>query len=170
VTSVTTRFPVLIMKRTAANDAEHSSKRHKSTSRDSTPDPFETSLRRNARDVYTDGTDGSGFISGQVFMVWPSGRTGVCRMVMETCDGQIDRFDVKLAGLCRKYFDRLDFTAGDYFELSLKGAELDKKQESSKQFYLPMILTFKKGVVVRFTKRSRKPDENGLVVDTWKRA
>lgn len=158
------------MKRTAANDTEHSSKRHKGTSRDSTPDPFEASLRRIARDVYANGTDGSGFISGQAFMVWPSGGSGVRRMVMETRDGQIERFEVKLTGLCRKYFDRLDFTAKDCFELSLKGAELDNKQESSKPFYLPMVLTFKKGVVIRFTKRYRKPDENGLVVDTWKRA
>jgi hypothetical protein len=84
--------------------------------------------------------------------------------------GNIDRFEVKLSGRCNKYFDTLDFCAQDHFEISLKGAELEKKQDSSKPFHLPMGLSFNEGVIVKFTKRVRKPDENGLVIDTWKRA
>jgi hypothetical protein len=160
------------MKRTAVNDAGHSPKRHKSNSRELSPDPFESSLRKNARDVYTNGTDDSGFLSGHAFMVWSSAGSAVRTVLMQVedgDDGRIERFEIKLSGHCRKYFERLHFSPRDEFELSLKGAQLEKKQESSKPCYLPMALTFNKGVIIKFTKRPRKATENGLVIDTWKR-
>ena len=159
------------MKRTTIDDADagHSPKRHKSEPRELSPDPFEASLQKIARDVYVNGTDGtSGYISGHAFMVWPTNGSG--RRVLMQVEGhkRIDRFEVKLSGRCRKYFDRLDFFAQDHFEISLKGAELEKMQESSKPFHLPMKLIFNKGVIIKFTKRPKKPVEDGLVIDTWK--
>jgi hypothetical protein len=161
------------MKRTAVNDAGHSPKRHKSEplELECFPDPFDARLQKNARDVCANGTDGSGFISGIAFMVWPGGGSGVRRVLMQVEEqGRIEQFELKLSGRCRKYFERLDFCSKDHFEISLKGAEMEKKQESSKPFHLPMALTYNQGVIIKFTKRIRKPTENGLVIDTWQRA
>jgi hypothetical protein len=159
------------MKRAGVNDAGNLPKRVKSESPSPDSDPFEPHLQKSARDVCANGTDGRGFISGKAFMVWPNRGSGVLRVLMQTNDhGRIEQFELKLAGRCRKYFDRLDFTAHDYFEISLKGAELEKKQESSKPHYIPMALMFNEGVVIKFTKRARKLAENGLVFDIWKRA
>jgi len=160
----------ITMKRTAVNDAGHSPKRHKSELRDLSKDPFEPSLQRGARDVYINGTDGSGYLAGMAFMVWPGG-SGIRRVMMQVEDhGRVERFEVKLSGHCRKYFEKLDFISKDHFEISLKGAQLEKIQDSSRPFDLPMRLTFNEGVLVKFTKRPRKPAQDGLVIDTWKRA
>ena len=156
------------MKRTALDNAGNLLKRHKSESPPSS-DPFEPHLQKTARDVCMNGTDGIGFIAGKAFMVWSGERRVVRQVLMQVEEhGCIEQFDIKLSGRCKKYFDRLDFSAHDLFEISLKGAELEKKPESSKPRYLPMVLTFNQGVVIKFTKRARKPTENGLVVDTWK--
>jgi hypothetical protein len=156
------------MKRTAVNDAGHSPKRHKGESRELSTDPFEPSLQKRARDVCVNGTGSCGYLSGVAFMVWPGG-SGILRVMMQVEDhGRVDRFEIKLSGRCRKYFGKLDFVAQDHFEISLKGAQLEKKQESSRPCDLPMMLTFNEGVIVKFTKRTRKPAEDGLVIDTWK--
>ena len=101
-------------------------------------------------------------------MVWPGG-SGILRVIMQVEDhGRVERFDVRLSGRCKKYFGKIDFVAQDRFEISLKGAQLEKKQASSRPFDLPMTLTFKEGVIVKFIKRPRKPAQAGLVIDTWK--
>lgn len=132
-------------------------------------DPFDAAPRTKARDVCKNGTDGTGFLSGKAFMVWPVGASGVCRVQMETeDDGQVERFELKLSGRCRKHFDRLNIISGDRFEILLKGAGVEVKNQSSKPFYLPLVLTFIEGVVFKFTHRVRMPVDVGVVIDTWK--
>lgn len=152
------------MKRASADEAGNSPKRSKVDS----PDPFDPAQRKKSWDICQYGTDGSGFLAGKAFMVWPF-RSGLRRVYMETeDDGVIARFDIKLGGKCAKYFDKLDITSADLFEISLKGAEREFVKESSKPYFLPMVLSFSQGVIFKFTKRVRKPMENEVIIDTWK--
>lgn len=101
-------------------------------------------------------------------MVWPT-RSGVKRVQMQTEDnGVTQRFEIKLSGKCKAYFDLLNVMSVDCFDISLQGVVVEKKQESSKPYFLPMDLKYAEGVVIRFTERPRKPADNGKVVDTWK--
>lgn len=160
------------MKRVAVsnNPGESSSKRHKSGVKLSSalPDPFAPHLRTTARDVLQQGIGGgTAFLSGRAFMTWPAKST-FKKFQMQTEDGgSVQRFDIKLSGRCKAHFALLDFAATDCFEISLKSAVVEKKQDSSKPYFFPMELEYSEGVLIRWTKRARKPEDNGTVVDTW---
>lgn len=164
------------MKRVALpdNPEDSSAKRHKSaSSRSPAPgssDLFAAHLRTSAHDVLHQGVGtGQQFLSGKASMSWPARGAGK-RFLMQTEDGgEVQRFEVKLSGQCKAYFPLLDVTTGDYLEILLKGAVVEKKKESSKPLFLPIELEYPGGVVLRWTKRARKPEEDGTVVDTWAR-
>ena len=159
------------MKRAAVVEAVNESKRiktgHSSTEACAIFD--DPSLKRHATDILKNGTDNIGYISAKAFMTWPAIKKKA-RMNVETIEGdRKHRFDVEFSGQCAEFFDKLHFDSQDQFLLSLKGAQIEKKQKSSSPCSLAMNLKYPEGVVVKFVKRSRRSDEDGQIVDTWKR-
>ncbi|KAF7980156.1 hypothetical protein HWV62_39613 [Athelia sp. TMB] len=131
-------------------------------------DLFESHLRTSAHEVLEQGIGaGTTFLSGKASMSWGVSR-GLKKFQMETVDGgDKQRFDVKLSGKCAAHSSLLDVNTGDQFDILLKGAAVERKQDSSKPYFFPMELEFSEGVVIKWTKRARKPAENGTIVDTW---
>jgi hypothetical protein len=147
------------MKRPTTDEASNETKRAKL-------DPFDASLFRRITDLSDAGSDGSGYIAGTVFMIWPVSRK--MQFNFETVEQKKRyRFDINFSGACSRYFDKLEVHPQDVLQIALRGVNIIKKQRSSAPNCFPVTLEYTQGVCVKFVKRARKPTENGLVVDTW---
>jgi hypothetical protein len=152
------------MKRTAESNEVNSSKRLKV----SVSDPFDPALKKKVFELCENGSDGSGHISGTVFMTWPVKQK--VRFNVETVEnGRKYRFDVELSGACSRHFNKLGVHSQDSLQIALKGVLIEKTKDSSSPNSLPMALKYHDGVIIKFVRRCRKPSENGLIVDTWLR-
>jgi hypothetical protein len=149
-------------KRAATDDLKDSAKRAKSSN-----NPFDPSLEKSALSLCKSGSDGSGYISGVVFMSWP--RTRKARFNFGAIDNRKTYFfDVELTGACLRYINKLEINPKDVLQIALKGVTIEKTQGSSSPNSLPMVLKYNDGVIIKFI-QSRKTTEGEFVVDTWLR-
>jgi hypothetical protein len=157
------------MKRVADSLDDNSNKRAKLGE---SPDLFGEGLERCAQDVCKQGTDGTGYISGRVFMAWPPQKKKIRVNIQSTfsLSPETFRFDVELTGpFVSEYFESLTFHGNDIFQIALRGAIVEKTNTSSSPNSLPMKLKYDDGVAINWIKRSRKIAEDGSVLDIWKR-
>ncbi|KAJ6618805.1 hypothetical protein B0H10DRAFT_2028043 [Mycena sp. CBHHK59/15] len=117
------------------------------------------------------GTDGSGYMLGKVYMTWPPRPPTKYRIILEASGvatgGGVKRFEVEFSGHCADVFRKtqLQFKLAQELYLSLKGAELvQKKQGNSAANIIPIVLKYVKGVVLEILPKGQEP---GRKVDTW---
>jgi hypothetical protein len=156
------------MKRAAEGLDDNSTKKARL---DNSQDPFGEGLERFANDICRDGADDTGFISGKVFMVW-RGTTKI-RLNVQSTDSSataLFRFDVELTGaFVSEYFEALKFQSSDAFQIALRGAKVEKMNDSSGPNSLPMKLKYEDAIVIKWIKRSQNSDDNDTILDIWKR-
>lgn len=129
-------------------------------------------LLRHASELLENGTDGTGFLSGTVFMAWPMDKKA--KIIFETrgndSDGQKQRFDIEFLGECGERLRRSGtrFSATDHIVIALKGASVQAtRHKPSKINVLGMELKYTQGVVFRFLKCVADPKQTGTIVNTW---
>lgn len=158
------------MKRSASNDELDTDKSKKRVKQAVFDDP---TLQRRASDISNDSLNNSGvgYIACTILMSWRL--TTKVRLNVETLEVDSENrnvkygFDVELSGECLGFF-HTQFAVKDSILLSLKGSHVVKKQGgTSTPQSLPFTLKFLDGVALKFIKRPKKPEEDGLVIDTW---
>jgi hypothetical protein len=154
------------MKRTSSSD-DPSPKRIKHTPddalADNDSDPFPAGLERDAMDLFHNGSDDTGYLSGRFFMAWKPIKNRL-RAILEI-PSQKYCFEVEFTGVCAEYFDILQLKAQDNVQLALKGARIEKVLNPSRTCNLPMKVQYAEGVIIKF---GRKEDVSQMV-NTWRR-
>ncbi|KAK0497057.1 hypothetical protein EDD18DRAFT_1253386 [Armillaria luteobubalina] len=131
-----------------------------------------TSLQRFPSDLHNDSDD-FGYISGCVFMTWPSnGRKK--KILFKICTSPDSTsyacFEVVLAAECLAAFllQGLELGAKDELSLDLEGGtiftDVDKPRASGA---LPIRLEYSTGIRMKVIKSHRAEQWNGRVLDTW---
>lgn len=142
--------------------AERSSKKAKS---DGTISIFDDqSLEKQWTDIEsslaTDNGNTPGWIEGNVFMVWPYAKKRDVQLMLK------DGSQLKISISCPEC-QLFQFTPGQKIKLSLKGAEVSRKAQSTSAIrHIPFQLTFRDGSSVKFIE-GRALVEDGLIVDVW---
>ena len=104
------------------------------------------SCKRTLKELlHLDDNDNPGYVEGRVFMVWPP-RQKMCRILLEVSqDSTVYRFPVEVP-----YKDGLLFRPQDRILLSLKGVEVNVREESSASFSFPIALRYPHSVVLKY--------------------
>lgn len=126
-------------------------------------DLFHPDLERNAIDIFHNGSDDSGYLSGRFFMAWRPIKNRL-RAILEI-PSQKYYFEVEFTGACAEFFDTLQIKAQDNVWLALKGAKVEKVLYPSRICNLSMKLRYPEGVVIKFGKQGGPTQ----MVDTWRR-
>ena len=155
------------MKRTSSFD-DSSPKRIKHTADDVIPadnasDPFPAGLERNVTDLFHNGSDCTGHLSGRFFMAWKPMKNKL-RTILEI-PSQKQLFEVEFTGVCAQFFDILPLKAHDDVLLALKGASVEKVPHPSRTCTLSMKLQYTEGVIIKFG----RPGGTTQMVNTWSR-
>jgi hypothetical protein len=134
-------------------------------------DPFVNALQRDPLDVFTGGTDGTGFLSVVVFMVWPikNGKARFNARATSPDDPTVRyRFDMEFSGPCAHFFEKeLRLRVQDQLDVALMGAQVMKLRGSAGPEALSMLLKWDEGVSVRF--RRKAGVDVDCIVNVWKR-
>ncbi|KIJ17019.1 hypothetical protein PAXINDRAFT_180193 [Paxillus involutus ATCC 200175] len=121
-------------------------------------DDFHESRKRFAKELPQLGKDDDGYIEGKVFMIWPP-RNKSHRLNLEMVeDSGTYRFEVEVP-----HRDGITFRAHQRICLALRGARTERRKESSSPHYLPIILKYPDGVMLKYLNGVNQ----GKVVNTW---
>ncbi|KAI0362516.1 hypothetical protein OH77DRAFT_61120 [Trametes cingulata] len=148
------------MKRAAEAGPSTSSKRAR-------PDPhlvseaFKSDQKRKAKDVFSKGSDGTGYIEGKVY-----------ERGTPSCDGWEflmtvelgSRAQVYLSGPCSGHFDVLPIAVGAQVRIGTKGLVLEELHGKPKALLIPKRFTWREGVQMHVI--NPKTGEEAFV-DTW---
>ncbi|PSR77622.1 hypothetical protein PHLCEN_2v7812 [Hermanssonia centrifuga] len=131
---------------------------------------FRHSLQRKVVDIYEHGADEEGFIHLKVKMKWPQ-IGGKARIQGEaTENGNAVCFEITFIEASCKHFQSigLQFEIGDVLYLSLKGVTVERKNVSkaASSKILPISLSFREGVLLRFLSK-KTPPITGMFVDSF---
>ncbi|KAF9227780.1 hypothetical protein BS17DRAFT_774296 [Gyrodon lividus] len=142
------------MKRGGDTDVENEPKQPRTDSQDD----FHESRKRCAKELPQLGKDGDGYIEGKVFMIWPP-RNRLHRINLEIVeDSGIYRFEVEIP-----HRDGIAFRPHERICIALKGARTERRKESSAPHYLPIILKYPDGVVLKYLSGANQ----GRIINTW---
>jgi hypothetical protein len=123
---------------------------------------FDETRRKNATDLLDPVTDETGNIEAKVHMIFPCiGKTRQVNIEMHE-HGDTYRFLVLISAQVDKLLP-IPFTVNDRICLSLKGAQIRPRAQSSAPFYLPVALVFKDGIAVTLM----SGPSAGKVFSTW---
>ncbi|GJE87059.1 hypothetical protein PsYK624_031420 [Phanerochaete sordida] len=133
--------------------------------------PFHSSLKRSASDV-CEGSTTDGFLLLNVARK-PAVVHGAVRLVVDAHDkGDSVEFDVVFPPPCTALLTKagVEFCMNDSFMLSLKGAQVERKEIRTSgrtvTKLLPMVLSFPRGVSLRFSLVGASP-LSGQTFDLW---
>jgi hypothetical protein len=142
------------MKRGGDTDIENDAKKPRMDAQDD----FHESRKRFAKELPQLGKDDDGYIEGKVFMIWPP-RNKSHRLNLEMVEGSgTYRFEVEVP-----HRDGITFRAHQRICLALRGARTERRKESSSPHYLPIILKYPDGVMLKYLNGVNQ----GKVVNTW---
>ncbi len=131
---------------------------------------FRHSLQRKVVDIYEHGADEEGFIHLKVKMKWPQIGGKVRIQGEATENGNAVCFEITFIEACCKHFQSigLQFEIGDVLCLSLKGVTVERKNVSkaASSKILPISLSFREGVLLRFLSK-KTPPITGMFVDSF---
>ncbi|OCH93878.1 hypothetical protein OBBRIDRAFT_789916 [Obba rivulosa] len=127
---------------------------------DGSEDPFDPSLLVDATTLKVGSANIRRYIAGQIIMKFPP-VSGKMRLLLNVAGLKLE---ILLTGACSKCFRLLDFSIEDEVTLSLKGAAVE--QAAGRQGYLPIVLRYQDGVVVKFV-HSKKQAKINQIIDTW---
>jgi len=124
---------------------------------------FDEARRKNAADLLNLTSDDTGNLEAKIHMVFPRFRN-MRRLNLEMNEhGNKHRFLVVLSPKVLDKLGSFPFHPGDMICLSLKGAQIERRADSSSPFYLPVVLTFNEGLAVMLM----SGPESGKVFNTW---
>jgi hypothetical protein len=125
--------------------------------------PFDEACRKNANDLLSLTTDETGNLEAKIYMVF-SRLGGTRRLNLEISEHRNKhRFLVILGSKVLDKLSPFPFHPGDIVCVSLKGAEIVRRSDSSAPFYLPVAVKFNDGLAVMLM----SGPESGKVFNTW---
>ncbi|KAG1728641.1 uncharacterized protein EDB91DRAFT_852321 [Suillus paluster] len=123
---------------------------------------FDETRRKNATDLLDPATDETGNLEATVCMVFPCIGAGRQLNLEMHEHGDNYRFLVFIASEVDNLHP-FPFRVGSRICLSLKGAQIRGRAQSSAPCYLPVALTFKDGIAIKLM----SGPEAGKVFNTW---
>jgi hypothetical protein len=124
---------------------------------------FDETRRKNPTDLLDLKADDTDNLEAKIHMVF-SRLGGTRRLNLEMSEhGKTYRFLVVLASKVLDKLGPFPFHAGDKICVSLKGAQIGRRADSSSPCYLPVALTFNDGLAVMLM----SGPESGKVLNTW---
>ena len=127
------------------------------------PNLFDEARRINAADLLNLTMDDAGNLEARICMVFPRLRN-MRRLILEMNEhGDKYRFLVFLAPKVLDILGSFPLRPGDMVCLSLKGAQIEQRTDSSSSFYLPIVLTFNEGIAFMHM----SAHDSGKVFNTW---
>jgi hypothetical protein len=144
------------MKRSSSAENHSSSKRQQTLGRSLFDNP---ELKRIPAEIHENGTDGTGYLSGRVLMLWPPMGKKLRAIFQTRPDEQHgpQQFEVEFRG---EFFKELNFKVHDQILLALKGAK--KVPDASK-----LKLQYEKGILVKLVTRPGDLQLANTITDTW---
>ncbi|EPQ57875.1 hypothetical protein GLOTRDRAFT_119853 [Gloeophyllum trabeum ATCC 11539] len=98
------------------------------------------------------------YIQGCVVMRWASTR----RIRLSKDYGNGIAVEIQLNGPCAELWDSFGFDIGDVLEVSLEGASIEKTKSAG-----ILYLVYNEGIALKYLTRSKKPAENGRIINSW---
>lgn len=160
------------MKRKAQGQDQPSSllKKRRNTDPDDFFDLFEDPTgRRHAQDVLNSCDLTSGYIAGEIYMLWEPDSKRSRKILFETTWNDEDEHVKLYVVFCRpstgdKRTWTLPLEPKDKLLIALQGARLVPKIESRCN---EEMLEFPDGFALKFIQRSRHSHDNGQIINTW---
>ncbi|KAF9469263.1 hypothetical protein BDZ94DRAFT_1244088 [Collybia nuda] len=122
---------------------------------------------RAAIDIYRNGNDDTGYLSGTIFMIWPvmGNKLKIIFEARPQGEGGRHKFDIEFTGTCANHFQELCLKTQDEVQLALKGATLELS--GSQISTLKMKLLYTEGALVKLVKRRGDLHPINKIINTW---